>query len=153
MEVNAQTSKEPNHLIYLGPMENGTVKRQKNAPAAQGRSRGQRQDSHDVTSREDIDADENTRMINNQQEGGAGDYMSMDSSSSDLRKTRNKGRRNSAAKRRKPRMQNDQDQDSASIMKAGNLGHWWKHVMKGFANVELDNEGSVARDHLALGKR
>ena len=127
-------------------MQNGTTQQH---TSAQDPNQGQRQESGDLD-REDVDANENTRMIA-RQDGTQGDYMSMDSSSSDLRKSRGKGRRNSTATRRKSRRQSEQGENSSDMKRAGRLRRWWKHIVKSFANVELDNEGSVARDHLALG--
>jgi hypothetical protein len=43
------------------------------------------------------------------------------------------------------------DHSAAEEGEAGGWGGWWKNMVAIFGSVELDNKGSVARDHLALG--
>ena len=130
-----------------GPRENGTSQKK----SQRGQSEEQRHGS-DETDREGDDADESTRMIG-QVEGIQGNYMSMDSSSSDLRESGNKVRQNSVTKKRKPRRQSESNESPSENRKRGTFTYWWKHLIKSFSNIELENTGSVARDHLSLGKR
>ena len=130
-----------------GTRENGTAQKK----SQRGQSEGQKYGSSE-TDRGGDDADENTRMIS-QEESTQGNYMSMDSSSSDLRESSGKGRQNSVTKKRRPRRQSEQNEtSSAGGRKGGTFTHWWKHLIKSFSNIELENTGSVARDHLSLGK-
>ena len=128
-----------------GPRENSTSQKK----SQRGQSEEQRHGSGE-TDREGDDADESTRMIG-RVESIQGNYMSMDSSSSDLRESGKKGRQNSVTKKRKPRRQSEPD-ESPENRKRGTFTHWWKHLIKSFSNIELENTGSVARDHLSLGK-
>lgn len=129
-----------------GTRENGTAQK------SQSGQKAERKYGSGETDREGDDADESTRMIS-QEENIQANYMSMDSSSSDLRESSSKGRQNSATKRRRSRRQSEQSESSsAGGRKGGTFTHWWKHLSKSFSNIELENTGSVARDHLSLGE-
>ena len=92
-------------------------------------------------------ADENTAIIQRLR-GGKRSYDSIQqgSKSSPSPSTRDKHRRQ-PSERGSTRLDGSGDAASDKPPKLS----WWKNVLDKYGTIELQNKGSVARDHLALG--
>ncbi|KAF2502348.1 hypothetical protein BU16DRAFT_5726 [Lophium mytilinum] len=94
----------------------------------------------------DGSADETVPIISREQGGHARDYQSI---SPQIRAKHAGGTAipgNGVNRERQER-----EAEAAAVAAEAKEGRWWKKVIEKYGSVELENKGSVARDHLALG--
>ncbi|KAL8770610.1 MAG: hypothetical protein Q9209_003678 [Squamulea sp. 1 TL-2023] len=93
-------------------------------------------------------ADEITPIVSNERSGGRRNYATATTSKDSLGVTAEHSPNRSAGS--KPVASRKSGQ-SATEAKDNESEGWWKDLVDKYGTVELDNKGSVARDHLALG--
>ncbi|KAI4171755.1 MAG: hypothetical protein LQ343_004006 [Gyalolechia ehrenbergii] len=91
-------------------------------------------------------SDEITPIVSNERSGGRRNYATTSEDTEPV----NTGHPPEGSSEPRPLAKKKSGQTAAEGEQKED-GGWWKDVVDKYGSVELDNKGSVARDHLALG--
>lgn len=95
----------------------------------------------------DEPADEITPIVSNERSGGRRNYATTSEDSEGM----TTGQQPAGSPGPRPLDRKKSGQSAAAEAEEEESEGWWKDLMDKYGTVELENKGSVARDHLALG--